>query len=107
MDIKFTQEYDRKMVEDAINNNDDPKMVRECINAMTEILAEPTRDVIKIFLSFKALLGDNDPHKYVAKSYLCSIIGNGAKIFDISDDELRQIVEQTITQINNIKNQRD
>ena len=118
MEIKFTTDFDHKMIEDQIKHSDDPEKMRETINFMTQCINQPTKDVVKICFMFKQsveksikeVVGDNKDDvnalsQGIGQTFAASVIGNLIEMFNISEKETLSLVKQVMQQSKNIKKQ--
>lgn len=102
-------EYDEKFMKNTLNKSSDKEKTREGLNVVMDILNEPLKDITSICYGFKEAIKkvelDENTYNGVSESFVGSIIGNAKNIFNISDKRLKEIVDLTIEQNNNIKEQ--
>lgn len=115
MEINFTSDFDHKLVEDAIKNSNNQEGARKSINFLSEAIAQPAQDVVKISFFFKESVSesmhivDKDKQETISKgiyhTFVASVFGNLISLFNISEKDALNLVRDVVKQNSNIKKQ--
>ena len=117
-------EYDEEMIKKVLNKSKHQEEFREAINHLTELLQMPIQEIITICLKLKTVLVATakefdayspDFNKEKAKeladqienSFINTLLANLMNVFNISPNRMRERIEETIKQYNNINKQKE